>query len=248
MDINESGFGFGAEHKHERWEVIYYFLGEGEISVGNRRFDFNRNSILLVPPGEKHREYSSTGFCNISFQFRDRGFCLKKTVMLKDDMDMTFLKVLKQMYKEFIFYRDGAEGITDCFFEILYNYMLIGAGDAEKRGEITECILNDILTNFSDPEYKVESSMEKVNMSKSAAREIFAKETGKTPKQYLVCKRMEYAKELLVREWEGGVSVKDIAFRCGFKDQYYFTQVFKAHFGMSPRKWAMLWRKVEMIE
>lgn len=55
-----------------------------------------------------------------------------------------------------------------------------------------------------------------------------------TPNRYIVMRRMERAKELLTVK---GLSVSDVAERCGFSDVYYFSKVFKQICGVPPSKW-----------
>ena len=56
-----------------------------------------------------------------------------------------------------------------------------------------------------------------------------------TPYQYFIGIKMHKAKELL----EGGdQAVKEVAFRLGFKDEYYFSRLFKSKTGVSPSQWS----------
>jgi AraC-like DNA-binding protein len=46
--------------------------------------------------------------------------------------------------------------------------------------------------------------------------------------------RIEKSKKLLT---ENSISISAIALQCGFKDQSYFTKVFKKETGTSPKKY-----------
>jgi AraC-like DNA-binding protein/quercetin dioxygenase-like cupin family protein len=59
----------------------------------------------------------------------------------------------------------------------------------------------------------------------------FRRLLGVTPLQYLARMRMENAAALL---GDGRWTVRAIAAKCGFEDQYYFSRAFKRHFGRSP--------------
>ena len=59
--------------------------------------------------------------------------------------------------------------------------------------------------------------------------------TNRTPIDYLTVCRIEKASELLRRE--GGRSVTDIAFACGFQSSQYFATVFAAQMGCGPGAW-----------
>jgi AraC family transcriptional regulator of arabinose operon len=62
----------------------------------------------------------------------------------------------------------------------------------------------------------------------------FKKHFGTAPYDYLMRKRIEEAR-LMLRH--SAFSVKEIAFRLNFSDQYYFSNYFKRKTGMSPQKY-----------
>ena len=64
--------------------------------------------------------------------------------------------------------------------------------------------------------------------------EHFRKEFGITIMQYVLNKRMELAKELLKST---DMTVKEIAYRCGFADVEYFSRCFRDNCGNSPARW-----------
>jgi AraC family transcriptional regulator len=57
---------------------------------------------------------------------------------------------------------------------------------------------------------------------------------GVTPHQWLVRKRVERARALLLRS---ALGLADIAVMCGFVDQSHFTRVFAKLEGDSPGRW-----------
>ncbi|MBN2546086.1 MAG: helix-turn-helix transcriptional regulator, partial [Spirochaetes bacterium] len=52
--------------------------------------------------------------------------------------------------------------------------------------------------------------------------------------------KIEKAKLLLENKI---LNISEIADRLGYQNQFYFSQVFKKHTGMSPKKWVELYRK-----
>ena len=58
----------------------------------------------------------------------------------------------------------------------------------------------------------------------------FYRFTGKTPKQYILHRRLWKARNLLKQ----GIFVKEAAFKCGFDDPLYFSRAFKKYFTVSP--------------
>jgi AraC-like DNA-binding protein len=62
----------------------------------------------------------------------------------------------------------------------------------------------------------------------------FRQTTGVTPHQWLIRKRVERARQLLLGN---GLGLADIALVCGFVDQSHFTRVFAKFEGDSPGRW-----------
>jgi AraC-like DNA-binding protein len=59
----------------------------------------------------------------------------------------------------------------------------------------------------------------------------FKRSTGRPPHRYLIERRVERARELLLRS---DLPLGDVALRCGFADQSHFTKVFHRVVGTSP--------------
>ncbi|WP_052380506.1 response regulator [Paenibacillus camerounensis] len=69
-----------------------------------------------------------------------------------------------------------------------------------------------------------------VHLSPSYFSNLFKKEMGMTLAQYIISRRMEKAKELVLE----GMQVQDIAVSLGYEDRPYFTELFKKYTGMTP--------------
>ena len=61
----------------------------------------------------------------------------------------------------------------------------------------------------------------------------FKKVTGLTITEYIRILRLELAQKLLKTE---KCEIRDIAWRCGFPDESYFSRAFRLHTGMTPRQ------------
>ena len=68
-------------------------------------------------------------------------------------------------------------------------------------------------------------------LSNSRYITLFCKEMGKTPSEYILDLRLGRACELLVAT---DMQISSIGAGVGYKDQYFFSKIFKKHMGMSP--------------
>lgn len=70
--------------------------------------------------------------------------------------------------------------------------------------------------------------------SKSTIMNSFKRNYHVTVNQYLTSVRLDHACQLLKRR---GMSIREVAERCGFSDQNYFSKVFIRAMGMTPTKY-----------
>src|SRR5712664_319217 len=71
----------------------------------------------------------------------------------------------------------------------------------------------------------------RVNLAAARLRQLFKKEVGQPPMQFLKDLRMRHAKELLRITF---LSVKEVAWRTGSGDVSHFVRDFKKHNGVTP--------------
>jgi AraC-like DNA-binding protein len=80
---------------------------------------------------------------------------------------------------------------------------------------------------------------EQLGISTSRFNEIFKAYTSMTPYQYYIQAKIHKAESLLE---QNELSIKEIAYKMGFDDQYYFSRLFKNKTGSSPSLWKKLSR------
>jgi two-component system response regulator YesN len=68
-------------------------------------------------------------------------------------------------------------------------------------------------------------------VSKEHLSRAFRKAFGETVNEYISRRRMETARELIVRD---GMDIKQVAYLTGYQDLAYFYRVFKKQFGVPP--------------
>ncbi len=76
-----------------------------------------------------------------------------------------------------------------------------------------------------------ESLCRSVNLCSTRVRQLFKRETGLSPAQYIKDFRVRKAAHFLQTTF---LSVKEIAFQCGLKDVSHFVRSFRKRFGLAP--------------
>ena len=68
----------------------------------------------------------------------------------------------------------------------------------------------------------------------------FKRTTGQTPHRWLLERRVEHAKRILVTS---ALPLAEIAVACGFADQSHFTRAFSQLVGTGPGAWRRAWKE-----
>lgn len=98
---------------------------------------------------------------------------------------------------------------------------------------LSDQALRLIEAGFSDETLTLVSLSEQLHISSNYLSAIIKKSTGETFVSLLTKKRMEKAKEYLLCT---PMKIQEIAGRCGYSDQHYFSYCFKKYYGKSPNK------------
>ena len=120
-------------------------------------------------------------------------------------------------------------GLIYEFFSVLSQNTNIGTDNIS----FVKTALKIIDYNYSSP-ITIEQISKRVSLNPSYFSRLFTEQVGISPKQYLLNKRLNRAKELLS---ETNASIFEIANSVGYDDQLYFSRIFKKHIGISPTEY-----------
>ena len=93
--------------------------------------------------------------------------------------------------------------------------------------------LQIINTRYMDENLSLNLVSEELHVSPNYLSANMKKYAGDTFINLLIKRRMEVAKALIN---SGGMKIVEVAERCGYTDQHYFSFCFKKYFGVSPAK------------
>lgn len=109
-------------------------------------------------------------------------------------------------------------------------YMVVSKIKESVQHQEIRRALEFIVSNYQQ-NLTVEKVAQYVNMSKNYFSHLFKKEVGESFTEYLTKYRLEKAKDMLKST---DARVNEIAERVGYENIYYFSNVFKKYFGISP--------------
>lgn len=114
---------------------------------------------------------------------------------------------------------------------------LVSLSKQKKQSDRSEEIVQRakyMLEEHIDSFINIEEIAKQLGVCYSYLRKLFREQTGLSPYQYFLQIKINKAKILLQ---EGYYSVKEIAFKLGFENQYYFSRLFHRKTGVPPSMW-----------
>lgn len=227
------------------YNIVYITKGRGSFETGGRSFVVLPGSILLLFPGVRHvykpdldvgwSEYwvgfkgehadalSREGFISPERPFYEPG--------LKNAILSHYLQILDLVRNQEPLYQLKASALV---------IGLIAEVLACERKSVQSTQAEDLVVRAKflmeeniDNDINLNGIAESLGVSTSYLTDVFKPYTSMTPHQYFISIKIGRAKEFLGQ----GLSVKEVAFRLGFKDEYYFSRLFKSKTGLSPSRW-----------
>jgi len=104
------------------------------------------------------------------------------------------------------------------------------------RGQLARTILRRIETDYADPELSPDRIADDLGISRRYLQVLLAS-AGTSFVQELNATRLDRASNLLTDPRAAGLSLGEIAFRCGFLDPGYFARLFRKRFSVTPSRW-----------
>ena len=214
----------------------YVIKGRGFLVVDGRRYEPCGGDLYMVPSFTVHEYRSSLEDPWTKIWFNTAGPLLARLIesyRLEGVCHVPGCDVLRIFERAFGTIRKNPAD-AEKTAELAVHEIIIEAGRRHESGKLPlippEALkLKDLLDTGSD--VSVDEMAKHIKRSPSQTMRIFKKYYGTTPYSYILVRKIENAKILLA---ETAFAVKEIAFRTGFSDEYYFSNIFKSKTGCSP--------------
>jgi len=229
------------------YQIIYITQGSGELYTNDTRYTIRPGTAFIIFPGIFHayKPVFEVGWTEYWVGFKgpyiktlqQEGFISPEqpcfSVGLQNSLLNLYDQILEEIRSQKPFFQLKASSYTLALLaEILsYEKQNLQYCHSEQIVEKAKFIMEEHVYGEID----MHSVCRTIGVSTSHLNDVFKSYTGMTPYQYFISIKIHKAKELLEK---GDESIKEIAFRLGFTDQYYFSRLFKKKTGISPSHWA----------
>lgn len=236
---------FEIQRETYPWHVLEYTVkGLCELRINNRTHELRPGSIVCFSPGQRHH-YQNTSSAPFEHYFiaftgpasRQRlnaaGFDRQKTIPIAEPRRVGFLVESAVSL---------GTGRGEYAYELANNYLEIlllelaaairgrRAADSTSASRCRDC-REYIDANFD----RIRTPVDAANACHINIRymsRLFRRYQNTTPQEYLKRLKLNKAASLLLSQ---DLSVKQVAYECGFSDPYYFSRLFRDVHGSSPK-------------
>ncbi len=220
-------------HSHNYYELVYYCNGNGNTIIGESEYRFRKNSFVVIPPRVIHNE----SHCDDG-QVICLGFSSEINFFKNFSIDDTLrvYRILEEILKEtenqdYLFEEMSNTKLRElCIFLQRKNNQ---SSTAEKNFDY---IINYLNENFHEKIILTDCAKQ-LHLSYDYFQHKFKEKTGKSPKQFLINRRLEMAENLLMQT---SLNCTEITYRCGFSTSAQFSKLFKIKYNLSPLEYRKL--------
>jgi YesN/AraC family two-component response regulator len=212
------------EYPLEKEKEMLEALREGNIETGKKTLNEILATLLLASPNNLgYIQYRAIEMAILLSRIGiNSGFSLK-TLLENDSRNLSAIQKAKNIEEiAGVLGRivDDLAGQVHCYQKMQHASSLRKAERYIQENFSRKISLEEIasVSGFSAPYFST----------------IFKRETGENLSTYLSRLRVEKASALLIST---NLPLNTIANACGFEDQSWFSKIFKAHTGMSPRRY-----------
>ena len=195
----------------------------------------NGGSLFYLPKGSSYyvKTYSTGGCYAINFDadISDEPFSVS---FRNNEKLLHNFRIAASAWKNKDAYRKNAamRALYDAVYQIQKemnkNYI------PSDRVEMIAPALEEMNRNFTDNGLTVSHLAGLCKMSEVYFRKLFLNIFGVSPKEYIIQKRIEYAKSLL---GSGDFSVSEVAQMCGYAEPCHFSREFLKRVGVPPSRY-----------
>lgn len=226
-------------------KILMFVGGEGVLEINKGSFSIQAPMICVIPKSEKHRiidasgkPFSLYGICLQSPVFPSKELVRSSCTTLQIENDSRRIQRIENWLRQLL----AEERLQQPSFEdaqlCLITWILLELARTPKSET----------TRIADSQYRVEryaASLEKefwkeedidtiartLGLSRRRFTQLFRKISGESWQRRVMALRMKYSTELLKNT---SLTVRSIAFECGYRDLSHFYRVFKQAHGLSP--------------
>lgn len=217
-------------HHHNCYELVYYTSGTGSTTIGGTEYRYAPNTFSLIRPRTAHNEVhdETTELLCIGFSLNESASVQFENGVYPDRSSL-LMQIVNKLKHELSTQRLHYQHKL----ELLLNEFIIEierTRSSRSFADLLEYIENYINENFHQ-EIDLPSLAKITGYSYDHFRHVFKDKTGESPLSFIINKRVEHAKKLMLST---DMTMCAISLDCGFSNSSQFASTFRKLTGQTP--------------
>ena len=230
---------------HPNIEILYVTSGEGKCVIATEEYEMKKGEIYIIIINSNlihlvRSDYEVNYYCLIV----DSEFCEHNSIPTEQleyiprVSDSEAMELFEKIIKAFSAKREFKE--AEIKISVLSLLLFLSRKYIDSERKFTPKIPSSdenikLAIGYIKSHYNQKLTLEEIANEAGLSKYYFLREfksvTKMTPINYINSVRCEYAKKMLLKNI---YSIHEIAVRCGFENDSYFSKTFKKHIGCLP--------------
>lgn len=235
-------------------EISIVLSGNVDYLIEEKKFTVKRGQVLIFNEGVHHQELLGTNSCheihiglsNVNiFNNKNAVNLIESNILTLNKYKDEFMKCCDEIVEEQTNYPHNYHFMLKSL--VMKLLILISREINDDSGPVVPSdisfkshekkVLVKNITDYFEANYMKDISLytlsKNMYLSPVYISKVFKELMGDSPINHLIKIRLSKSKELLE---DDSLSIKTIAKMVGYDDPYYFSKLFKKHYGVSPTK------------
>ena len=235
--------GTYSMHTHNVYELIYFVNGDATHVIEDRKYKLKKGDLILIRPFRYHfiQIDSPTVYERYDILFDVEKNRVESAKLIPEETEVINIAgntIIEELFRKCDVYSEISDKdtfeklLSHILSELFYNITLFPGASSETTANLSPLLskalkyANDNLCTISG----VEELANHLFVSESYLFRLFKKELYRTPKKYVMEKRLLIARNMILN----GEKPTDVSVRCGFGDYTTFYRNYVTFFGHSP--------------
>ena len=252
-------------HFHDHVTIIYILDGSASYEIGGQVYHVEAGTLFICNPGVTHHRIVGERERMSEFQVAVSNLCLKGLpsgfLLPPDDSPVIPLLHYSQAFhnccEEIAMEQKRNDPASPIMLKCLAMKLIVTIlkerfihTDTNTNADFTlekyeKNNIVDAIVSFMNDNYMQPISLARISenayLSPVYISRVFKELMGEAPINYLI--RIRLAKACERMQQQPDISIRAVAASVGYDDAYYFSKLFKKHYGVSPREYMLMEEK-----
>ena len=223
-------------HSAEHYSIHLVLDGKGMFVCDGVEHEIEKGTLFFVCEGNEFSigayNDESLEYCYICFHGRRANELIFRFNILDNNVFHGYSDIIP-FWKECQKLAEEANIDVLCESVILYSLSKLKP-DKKENCDILSKVLELTQRNFTDPDLSISAIADMLGYNEKYLSTLFKKKKGVAYTQYLREQRIKHAIFLIE---QGVESVKNVSLLSGFRDALYFSKIFTASVGITPKEY-----------